>query len=82
MGQASIKRGGSWNNNPNNCRSAYRNNNNPDFRNNNNVGFRVVSRTLHLPELKHGNVWGVLKESPDLFQWCFLHPKKKRSQLA
>jgi formylglycine-generating enzyme required for sulfatase activity len=29
-------RGGSWNNNPNNCRSAYRNNIN------NNIGFRVV----------------------------------------
>ncbi len=35
------KRGGSWNNNPRNCRSAYRNNNNPDDRNNN-IGFRVV----------------------------------------
>nr|WP_233744878.1 SUMF1/EgtB/PvdO family nonheme iron enzyme [Leptodesmis sichuanensis] len=34
-------RGGSWNNNPRNCRSAYRNNNNPDNRNNN-IGFRVV----------------------------------------
>jgi len=40
MGQA-VKRGGSWNNNPRNCRSAYRNNNNPDNRNNN-IGFRVV----------------------------------------
>ena len=34
-------RGGSWNNNAINCRSANRNNNNPDNRNNNN-GFRVV----------------------------------------
>ncbi|MDB9384011.1 SUMF1/EgtB/PvdO family nonheme iron enzyme [Nodularia spumigena CS-584] len=34
-------RGGSWNNNPRNCRSAYRNNNDPDNRNNN-IGFRVV----------------------------------------
>ncbi|HOX02952.1 MAG TPA: SUMF1/EgtB/PvdO family nonheme iron enzyme [Candidatus Paceibacterota bacterium] len=34
-------RGGSWNNNPQNCRSANRNNNNPDNRNNN-IGFRVV----------------------------------------
>jgi hypothetical protein len=33
--------GGSWNNNPENCRSAYRNNNNPD-NDNNNIGFRVV----------------------------------------
>ncbi|MGF1493946.1 MAG: SUMF1/EgtB/PvdO family nonheme iron enzyme [Microcoleaceae cyanobacterium] len=36
-----TKRGGSWNNNPRNCRSACRNNNNPD-NDNNNVGFRVV----------------------------------------
>ncbi|MFH1824530.1 MAG: SUMF1/EgtB/PvdO family nonheme iron enzyme [Candidatus Firestonebacteria bacterium] len=34
-------RGGSWNNNANNCRSANRNNNTPDNRNNN-VGFRCV----------------------------------------
>jgi hypothetical protein len=38
-------RGGSWNNNGNNCRSANRNNNNPDARNNN-VGFRVVVAAL------------------------------------
>ncbi|NJR19745.1 MAG: SUMF1/EgtB/PvdO family nonheme iron enzyme [Calothrix sp. CSU_2_0] len=36
-----MLRGGSWNNNPQNCRSAYRNNNNPD-NDNNNIGFRVV----------------------------------------
>jgi formylglycine-generating enzyme required for sulfatase activity len=35
-----MLRGGSWNNNPENCRSAYRNYNNNI--NNNNVGFRVV----------------------------------------
>ena len=34
-------RGGSWNNNDQNTRAAYRNNNNPDNRNNN-IGFRVV----------------------------------------
>ncbi len=34
-------RGGSWNNNPQNLRAAYRNNNNPHNRNNN-VGFRVA----------------------------------------
>ena len=37
-----MLRGGSWNNNPENCRSAIRNNNTPDARNNNN-GFRIVS---------------------------------------
>jgi hypothetical protein len=35
-------RGGSWNNNDNNCRVANRNHNNPDNRNNNN-GFRLLS---------------------------------------
>jgi hypothetical protein len=34
-------RGGSWINQSNNCRSANRNNNEPDDRNNN-IGFRVV----------------------------------------
>jgi len=36
-----VLRGGSWNNNDNNCRVANRNRNNPDNRNNNN-GFRLV----------------------------------------
>ena len=37
-----VLRGGSWNKNPNNLRSANRNRNNPDNRNNNN-GFRLTS---------------------------------------
>ncbi|MEO0786929.1 MAG: SUMF1/EgtB/PvdO family nonheme iron enzyme, partial [Pseudomonadota bacterium] len=40
-----VLRGGSWNNNPQNLRSANRNRNNPTNRNNN-IGFRVAS-TLH-----------------------------------
>ena len=36
-----VNRGGSWNNNPQNCRAAYRNNNTPTNRNNN-VGFRLA----------------------------------------
>jgi hypothetical protein len=36
-----VIRGGSWNNNARNCRSANRNNNNPSNRNNNN-GFRLA----------------------------------------
>ena len=36
-----VIRGGSWNNNPRNCRSANRNRNAPDNRNNN-LGFRVA----------------------------------------
>ncbi|MBU6230472.1 MAG: SUMF1/EgtB/PvdO family nonheme iron enzyme [Cyanobacteria bacterium REEB459] len=38
---AHLVRGGSWYNNPVNCRSANRNRNNPNNRNNN-IGFRVV----------------------------------------
>ena len=40
-----MLRGGSWNNNPQNCRAAYRNRNAPANRNNN-YGFRVCFR-LH-----------------------------------
>ncbi|USR93118.1 hypothetical protein NEA10_06215 [Phormidium yuhuli AB48] len=61
-------RGGSWNNNPRNCRSANRNRNTPDNRNNN-IGFRVccsVALTLHLPELGDGNPSGV----PSRVQTC------------
>ncbi|MEO2036615.1 MAG: SUMF1/EgtB/PvdO family nonheme iron enzyme [Planctomycetaceae bacterium] len=36
-----MNRGGSWNNNSDNCRSANRNRNTPDNRNNN-LGFRVL----------------------------------------
>ncbi len=44
-GSNRVKRGGSWNNNARNCRSANRNRNNPDNRNNN-IGFRLAfSRT-------------------------------------
>ena len=39
-GSNRVQRGGSWNNNAQNCRSANRNNNNPSNRNNNN-GFRL-----------------------------------------
>ena len=47
VGSNRVLRGGSWNNNAQNCRSAYRNNNTPDNRNNN-VGFRLV----FVPQLK------------------------------
>jgi len=42
--QARVLRGGSWNNNRNNARCAYRNRNEPDNFNNN-IGFRLVCST-------------------------------------
>ncbi len=42
-GDNRVNRGGSWKNSADNCRSANRNNNNPENRNNN-VGFRVARR--------------------------------------
>lgn len=44
-----VLRGGSWNNNARNVRSANRNNNDPTNRNNN-VGFRVASTPVIVPE--------------------------------
>jgi len=41
MGSNRVNRGGSWNNNARNCRSANRNNNAPGNRNNN-LGFRLA----------------------------------------
>lgn len=40
-GSNRVIRGGSWNENAENCRTANRNRNNPDNRNNN-VGFRLA----------------------------------------
>ncbi|MBR4790598.1 MAG: SUMF1/EgtB/PvdO family nonheme iron enzyme [Treponema sp.] len=45
-GSNRVKRGGSWNNNANNCSVCNRNNNTPDNRNNN-LGFRVVRSAQH-----------------------------------
>ena len=79
---ASLRlRGGSWNNNGNNCRSANRNNNTPDTRNNNN-GFRVV-----VGELTHDcQIWreGSCREHIQGVQCAFqrcerLHPKINRA---
>jgi len=43
-----VLRGGSWNNNRNNARCAYRNRNEPDNFNNN-IGFRLVLSHNFLP---------------------------------
>jgi hypothetical protein len=65
-----MLRGGSWNNNPQNCRSAYRNRNNPDNRNNN-AGFRLVLHfhwhKSHTGQARNPRVQGLAergKESP------------------
>ena len=47
-----VLRGGSWNNNANNCRVANRNNNDPDNRNNN--GFLIVLHFQLILAIKPG----------------------------
>ncbi|MFZ2900242.1 MAG: hypothetical protein WA004_16550 [Saprospiraceae bacterium] len=44
-----MNRGGSWNNNAENCRVANRNNNWPENRNNN-IGFRLVLQLTGKPD--------------------------------
>jgi len=46
-----VLRGGSWNNNRDNARCAYRNDNNPDNNNDNN-GFRLATRAPRPPEMR------------------------------
>ncbi|MFZ4633714.1 MAG: SUMF1/EgtB/PvdO family nonheme iron enzyme [Saprospiraceae bacterium] len=48
-GSNRVIRGGSWNNDPTNCRVANRNNNTPDNRNNN-AGFRLANTGISSPE--------------------------------
>ena len=73
---AQLLRGGSWNNNPRNCRSATRNHNQPDNANNN-VGFRVVCLPQHpsLSEPLQGIAAGAPEGSrpaPVIGQICLL----------
>ncbi|WP_171974860.1 hypothetical protein [Leptolyngbya sp. 'hensonii'] len=74
-----TKRGGSWNNNPRNCRSAYRNNNDAEWRNNNN-GFRVCCSVSALFCTRAGG-WeftGRVEEEPRPVPVMHQHPKIKR----
>jgi hypothetical protein len=59
-GSGRVLRGGSWNNDPRNCRSTYRNRNHPDERNDN-IGFRLVSVSfgLALPPIRSCSVPGI-----------------------
>jgi hypothetical protein len=50
-----VLRGGSWNNNQNNARAAYRNNGHPNNRNNNN-GFRLARRSTSFAVIPGGYV--------------------------
>ena len=56
-GDNRVNRGGSWNNNAQNCRSANRNNNSPD-NSNNNLGFRLV----FAPQLKRMDGFPLLNQ--------------------
>ncbi len=51
-----VLRGGSFNNNRNNARCAYRNNNDPDNRNNN-IGFRICvsHNSSFMPEMRRSD---------------------------
>jgi hypothetical protein len=58
-----VVRGGSWNNNPQNLRSANRNRNRTDEANNN-QGFRIASSPTHLPEPDGSRVFRVCRGRP------------------
>ncbi len=73
-----MNRGGSWNNDTENCRSANRNNNSPDNRNDN-LGFRLLSTTYCPMGMVYGpcsrakgHVQGVIprRDQPDKKQKC------------
>jgi len=55
----SVLRGGSWNNKPNNLRSANRNRNDPS-KQNNNIGFRCAQYP-GLPDFGHSRMTGVCR---------------------
>lgn len=81
-GSNRVKRGGSWNNNADNCTSSNRNNNTPSNENNNN-GFRLVSTmseqtgfhsstpALRISGDKHAHLWSASslgdRQTRDLF---------------
>ena len=77
---ARVLRGGSWNNNPQNLRSANRNRNTPDNRNNN-LGLRLASTACARAPLRDERKDGVQGLSRGIgaravsracFGWCLL----------
>jgi hypothetical protein len=71
---ARVVRGGSWNNESANARSAARNNNNPDNRNNN-LGFRVLC-SFHIGICSVRRCWRCRKCRPTTV--CRLRPELDR----
>ena len=65
-----VLRGGSWNNNGRNCRSAIRNHNDADNRNNN-IGFRLSLAQHRI---------GITVKDQRLIPFCFL--KQTKSKVA
>jgi hypothetical protein len=68
-----VIRGGSWNNEPTNLRSAYRNRNPPDKRiinlgRNNNLGFRLAQSTRTAHRAQPGA--GPFKDGPGVVRGC------------
>jgi hypothetical protein len=68
-----VVRGGSWNNNQNNARAAYRNYNDPADRNNN-IGFRVVGVVHSLNHVSYGDTWGLRRH---IFSMRALRPCRR-----
>ncbi len=62
-GSNRVKRGGSWNNNANNCTSSNRNNNNPS-NSNNNLGFRLSSTLMNENDRRVSRIEGSHPEWP------------------
>jgi hypothetical protein len=68
-GSNRVIRGGSWNNDADNARSANRNNNDPDNRNDN-IGFRLASTRLRVIKGVYGFPFRALGCVPIIIQSC------------
>jgi len=80
-GSNRVNRGGSWNNNAENCESSNRNRNKPDNRNNN-LGVRLVSSSLREKCSVHGCCAGTKEMTKPLSSVGNTRTKKNRSTTA